>query len=1142
MLPVALFSQEFSGIREKSFYAVSDTIMLDSLKIVPGTIELFAPGNKKIDDSLYLTDALNSLIITGSDFPYRRVEVIARYRVFTFDPALSASNKDTSLIIPFQRDRASPDDRRYTFRQVNDEIWREDGLVRNGSISRGVSFGNNQDVAVTSNLNLQLSGKLDDNINILASISDQNIPIQPEGYTQQIQEFDKIFIQLYNDNMSLTAGDFDTEENRGKFLPIDRKGQGVRFTSTHESADMFYNNLSSSTSAAISKGRYHRFNFQGMEGNQGPYKLRGANNELFIVVLAGSEKVYVDGRLLSRGVDRHYTIDYNLAEITFTSRMPITKDRRVAVEFEYSDRNYSRFMVTNTSGMETERGSYYVNIFSEHDARNQPLMQELREDEKELLAAIGDSLHRAWVPKIDSVEFRDDIVLYEKSDSIVDGIPYLIYRHSNDPDRARYRLGFSFVGENNGNYTQESSAANGRVFRWTAPAGGVPSGSYEPVTLLVAPGKQQVVSMGGTSSLFSGTEAFFELAVSNFDRNTFSRLDNENNTGMAFRIGLDNEIPLFGENHLLAGGADYEFSGSDFTTTGRFRAVEHERDWNIQAFPEVREEHKLSWYADYNRQEGGFAGYRGEYLRISDRYSGLRNMLQAGGSAAGFDGTMAVSYLNSGGNFNDTEFFRHSAELSRPLWFFRTGVRTEGENNSIKEKSGGSILASSFAYFQREVFLENSDTANFHFYTAYRERDDRLPYNNMMVHSSSAREFSSGFSARTGRGNHFGGVLNHRRLAPGEASGIDIPENSLNGRLDARLRFLNGRIQSTGMYETGSGMEVKRDFMYIEVPRGQGTHTWTDYNENGIKELDEFEPAVFPDQANYVRIFIPSDEFVRTRSNQFSQSFNITPPPSWSNTPGIRKMLSSFSGQTAYRTGQKTRHTDMISGMNPFSSQLSDTNLINISSSFRNSVTFRPAGRRYEVEYLHEDNKSKNLLMNGFDTRHLRSNALTGRISITRSLTINNRLEAASKLYRSGFFPGRDYDIDMLSGRVAVSYQPGFSLQTSLHVKWTIKENDFGNEKADRHNLGTEITYSIASRGNIMLRADYFYIDYNAPANTPLAWEMLEGLKPGNNMTMMVSFQQNLTGSLQLSLNYHGRTSQGEKFIHNGGMQMRAFF
>ena len=167
---------------------------------------------------------------------------------------------------------------------------------------------------------------------------------------------------------------------------------------------------------ALSKGKFARNIIQGTEGNQGPYRLRGNNNEPFIIVLAGTELVYLDGKLLERGQEFDYTVDYNTSEVTFTARHLITKDSRIVIEFQYSDQNYARSLFQARTNYQTDKLDFWFNAYTEQDVKSQSLQQDLSLGDKQLLAESGDSLSLARVTAIDSIGYVDNQVLYKLID------------------------------------------------------------------------------------------------------------------------------------------------------------------------------------------------------------------------------------------------------------------------------------------------------------------------------------------------------------------------------------------------------------------------------------------------------------------------------------------------------------------------------------------------------------------------------------------------------------------------------------------------------------------------------------------------------------------------------------------------------
>ncbi|MEO8168338.1 MAG: hypothetical protein ABI623_08825, partial [bacterium] len=454
-------------------------------------------------------------------------------------------------------------------------------LQKSGSIVRGFTVGSNRDFSLNSGLRLQLAGKLTSDIEVVAALTDENTPIQPEGTTQTLQEFDKVFVELRSTDATATLGDFDVELGGTEFASLTRKVQGAKVAANYYAG---FTTGSFLASAASSRGKFNTNQFQGLEAVQGPYRLTGKNNERQIIVIAGSERVYINGEVQTRGETNDYTIDYSNGEVTFTPRRLITSASRITIDFEYTDRQFSRSFLAgqNTSSFLENRAKFTFTFLREADDPDAPIDITLTDSSRAVLQLAGDDRSKAALTgavRVDSNGY------YVPDSALVNGVTYRFFRYAPGKT-AQYVISFSSVPFGQGEYIRQSVG----VFVWKGPN----QGDYLPVKFLPLPQSSRVMDFALDVVPTPDLKLTGEFGLSSFDANRLSTLDDGDNNGQAVKFEA-----AYTPKNVIIGGKDIgafdlrlkeRMVNKRFVPVDRTNEIEFNRKWGFDSFGQSDEE------------------------------------------------------------------------------------------------------------------------------------------------------------------------------------------------------------------------------------------------------------------------------------------------------------------------------------------------------------------------------------------------------------------------------------------------------------------------------------------------------------------------------------------------------------------------
>jgi hypothetical protein len=950
-------------------------------------------------------------------------------------------------------------------------------------------------------------------------------------------------------------GDIDLRQTDNYFLSFYKRLRGGTFETTSRFSNTTYNKVL--FSGAVAKGKFNKNIFQGEEGNQGPYRLIGANNELYFIVLAGTEKVYLDGVLLQRGEDQDYVINYNTAELTFTPKRMITKDSRIQVEFEYSNQSYLNVnLYLADQAQISKKIRLRFGVFSNSDARNSPIGQSLDAGRKKFLNELGDSIQNAFYPvaPLDTGQGLFNI-LYRKVDTTYKAANGLITHDSvfvisSDRNYQLYNLSFSNVGQGLGNYVLNSQGLNGNVYQWIAPANGDRQGQFEAAEFLVTPKTQQVITGGIDYTVSKETSVSADVARSRFDVNTLSTIDKGNDAGNAIKLTLKNLHALKRTilGWTISSYLNYEYNDIRFSPLEPIRPVEFLRDWGLPLqLPKANETFYKAAFQLSDKKKNEIHYELAGYNRDKD-FTGIRNIIGHTLNTKGWHFNDQLYYTVDHGSVNNGYLFRPTADISRTLkkWGnYITGINFSMEQNVQRSRATDSVSTDSYSFSILQVYFKSPEKLPNKWGASYFYRQDAYPYGKNLALANRSQNVNVYTELTKNKNEQVTVNATFRSLqVVNQKVSTQQADKSLLGRVEYSMHEWKSLLVGNVLYEVGSGQEQKRNYTYVAVPAGTGQYTWIDLNNDGIQQLNEFVVAQFADQATYIRIFTPTNDFVKANYNTFNYSFALNPHMLYGpRAVGFKKFLSNIFLQSSLQFNQKVVASGFVQ-LNPFKSPLNDTSLISRSSIFVNSFSFNKLNPKWGFDISNNRNVSKALLTYGYQTQTLDEWNFRTRWNISRSFLLNAILKQGnnSLLSTNKSFDNTNYNIKEYSIAPDLSYTRHANMRITVGYSYNPQKNDpgYGGESSYSSAINSDVKYNLVSNTSLEAKFTMNDLHYTGVANTTVSYIMLDGLLPGKNYIWSLDLTKKLGSFLELNITYEGRKPGEGKVIHTGRASLRA--
>jgi hypothetical protein len=1028
-----------------------------------------------------------------------------------------------------------------------------------GTKTFAIQVGSNRDLTLEQSLRVSVNGTVGEDVYVTAELSDQNLPIQPEGTTENIKEIDKVLVQIESPHYQAVLGNYDLTWRRGEFGSYDRRLEGAQVA-------VRYDRFTATGGVASARGVFHTIQLPIIDGTQGPYELTDDSGNPNIIVIAGSEHVWLDGQPLRRGLNNDYVMDYSAGEITFTRSRLITNDMRIVVDYEYAGEQYARSSGILSAEAFGREKTWRTAVFfaQESDNHSDPLAFQLDDAALSLLRDAGDN----------------------KTDAAREG-------WSENPDGAYTALDidnavFSYVGTGLGGYNVRFSAVPPGEGTYVKQSGiltnayeyvGTQRGNYVPFILYPLPERTRVATIWTQADPTEWLSANAEIAMSDFDRNTLSSKDDGDNRRFAGRMSLQGKEMAVGSDGTLSITAIGRAVQKGFVTLSRTRQPEDNRRWGLPLQDTRGQERTLDFSAQYAPAprhaltvEAGV--FDRDTIGTQPAYTARRTGFLWKSNSPDYPTVflhaeaIASEASQPGEASANGTFYRGESEVRHTIAYLRPSVGMEAKHEEL-QKNGRRIQGERFAEWSSE--LATTGVPHIASSVALKQRVDQAwdttltnweDRQRSLMHTwrSSLREWqgvnaNAEYSWRRSTGEAVGGE------SISDAADVDISYDPWDGIMRHDLR-----------YQVSSTRTADRERIYVFAGAGRGTYRPVNPDEiRPILSDDEVLPVASGDpDGSYVLRYEDTDRFRPTVRLDASYRLGLNLHRAWRGAPDPRSnrkrpLWQRVARNISTQTQLQISEIDTVRNKKLYTAQFWTFRKPGVSPTLRGTWSLLQDAVLWPTGTL-GDVRLRARIAENYDATLLQNmNEGTTDPNVTKSREFSVRMRRRIPTWKSDWTAEGTRQFENQTGsrfeyrarrwllEQTFAYHPTFQSEIAMRGEVGLGSDPTPdaaiasdpNKQVRAYLIALEPVFrrGWGRQGMVRMSAQWsgVYTD-NLATRARLPIQLLDGRTSGSNYRWTALLNYRLSSLVTASMTYTGKKTPGSDAIHTGRMEMRAVF